>query len=119
MSYSGWRGGEKYRTVGQVRASQPEKPITHPVKGLIPKNRLGRVLLTKLKVLPRQRTSSFRPATTPWPLRLRFTYRRSHRIPRNWPSKTAVARVRMATVQARSPSTAVPWKVISWSTRSA
>jgi large subunit ribosomal protein L13 len=50
MSYSGWKGGEKYRTVAQVRAHQPEKLITHAVKGMIPKNRLGRVLLTKLKV---------------------------------------------------------------------
>ena len=50
MSYSGWKGGEKFRTVAQVRAAQPEKLITHAVKGMIPKNRLGRVLLTKLKV---------------------------------------------------------------------
>ena len=50
MSYSGWKGGEKYRTVAQVRAKQPEKLITHAVKGMVPKNRLGRVLLTKLKV---------------------------------------------------------------------
>jgi len=50
MSYSGWKGGERYRTVAHVRANQPEKLITHAVKGMIPKNRLGRVLLTKLKV---------------------------------------------------------------------
>ena len=50
MSYSGWKGGEKYRTVEQVRARHPERLITHAVKGMIPKNRLGRVLLTKLKV---------------------------------------------------------------------
>ncbi len=50
MSYSGWRGGEKFRTVAQVRARQPEQLITHAVRGMIPKNRLGRVLMTKLKV---------------------------------------------------------------------
>jgi large subunit ribosomal protein L13 len=50
MSYSGWKGGEKYVTVAQRRATQPEKLIHHAVKGMIPKNRLGRVLLTKLKV---------------------------------------------------------------------
>lgn len=50
MTYSGWKGGEKYRTVSQIRASHPEKLITHAVKGMMPKNRLGRVLLTKLKV---------------------------------------------------------------------
>ena len=50
MSYSGWKGGERYRTVAEVRAKNPEKLITHAVRGMIPKNRLGRVLLTKLKV---------------------------------------------------------------------
>ena len=50
MSYSGWKGGEKYTSVAQVRAKQPEKLITHAVRGMVPKNRLGRVLMTKLKV---------------------------------------------------------------------
>lgn len=50
MSYSGWKGGEKYRSVAQLREKHPERLITHAVKGMIPKNRLGRVLLTKLKV---------------------------------------------------------------------
>ena len=50
MSYSGWRGGEKRRTVEQVRAKQPEDLIMHAVRGMVPKNRLGRVLMTKVKV---------------------------------------------------------------------
>src|SRR5580765_1063746 len=50
MSYSGWKGGEKFTSVAQVRAKQPEKLIMHAVKGMIPKNRLGDKLLTKLKV---------------------------------------------------------------------
>ena len=50
MTYSGWKGGEKYASVAQIRARHPERLITHAVKGMIPKNRLGRVLLTKLKV---------------------------------------------------------------------
>ena len=50
MSYSGWKGGEKYASVAQVRARNPEKLITHAVRGMVPKNRLGRVLMTKLKV---------------------------------------------------------------------
>jgi large subunit ribosomal protein L13 len=50
MSYSGWKGGERYRTVAEVRAKTPEKLVMHAVRGMIPKNRLGRVLLTKLKV---------------------------------------------------------------------
>lgn len=50
MTYSGWKGGEKRRTVAQVRERQPEHLITHAVHGMVPKNRLGRVLMTKLKV---------------------------------------------------------------------
>ena len=50
MSYSGWKGGERHRTVAEVRARHPERLILHAVKGMIPKNRLGDRLLTKLKV---------------------------------------------------------------------
>ncbi|HOY56886.1 MAG TPA: 50S ribosomal protein L13 [Verrucomicrobiota bacterium] len=50
MSYSGWKGGEKRQTVAQIRARHPERLILHAVKGMIPKNRLGDALLTKLKV---------------------------------------------------------------------
>lgn len=50
MSYSGWKGGERYRSVAEVRAKQPEDLIHRAVKGMVPKNRLGRRLLTKLKV---------------------------------------------------------------------
>lgn len=50
MTYSGWKGGERYRSVAEVRARTPERLILHAVKGMIPKNRLGDRLLTKLKV---------------------------------------------------------------------
>src|SRR5512137_770198 len=50
MTYSGWKGGEKYTSVAQLRARRPEMLIHRAVKGMMPKNRLGRVLLTKLKV---------------------------------------------------------------------
>ena len=50
MTYSGWKGGEKFTTVSQLRSRHPEMLITRAVRGMIPKNRLGRVLLTKLKV---------------------------------------------------------------------
>lgn len=50
MSYSGWKGGEKFTSVAQVRAKNSEELIHHAVKGMIPKNRLGKQLLTKLKV---------------------------------------------------------------------
>ena len=50
MSYSGWKGGERYRSVAEIRQRHPEQLVMHAVKGMIPKNRLGRRLLTKLKV---------------------------------------------------------------------
>lgn len=50
MTYSGWKGGEKFTSVAQLRARHPEMLITRAVRGMVPKNRLGRVLLTKLKV---------------------------------------------------------------------
>src|SRR5688572_15303559 len=49
MSYSGWKGGERFRSVAEVRQKRPEDIIMHAVKGMIPKNRLGKRLLTKLK----------------------------------------------------------------------
>src|SRR6185503_1471513 len=33
MTYSGWKGGEKRRTVAQIRAKQPEDLILHAVRG--------------------------------------------------------------------------------------
>jgi large subunit ribosomal protein L13 len=50
MTYSGWKGGEKYTSVAQLRARHPEALITRAVRGMVPKNRIGRVLMTKLKV---------------------------------------------------------------------
>jgi large subunit ribosomal protein L13 len=50
MTYSGWKGGEKFTSVAQIRGKHPEKLIMHAVRGMVPKNRLGRVLMTKLKV---------------------------------------------------------------------
>jgi large subunit ribosomal protein L13 len=50
MTYSGWKGGEKFTSVEQLRAKQAEQLITRAVRGMVPKNRLGRVLMTKLKI---------------------------------------------------------------------
>ncbi|HYG22013.1 MAG TPA: 50S ribosomal protein L13 [Verrucomicrobiae bacterium] len=65
MSYSGWKGGEKYRTVGEMRERHPEMLIHRAVRGMIPKNRLGRQLLTKLKVFkgPQHNHSAQQPAS--------------------------------------------------------
>src|SRR6516162_11250580 len=50
MTYSGWKGGERYTSVAELRARHPEMLIHRAVRGMVPKNRLGRVLMTKLKV---------------------------------------------------------------------
>lgn len=50
MFYSGFVGGEKRLSVGQMQERQPDFVIKHAVKGMLPKNRLARKMLTKLKV---------------------------------------------------------------------
>jgi len=50
MSFSGYVGGHKSETAGQRRERRPELLIERAVKGMIPHNRLGRRLFTKLKV---------------------------------------------------------------------
>src|SRR5215213_4412104 len=50
MSFSGFVGGHKSETVKARRARRPELLIEHAVKGMIPHNRLGRQVYTKLKV---------------------------------------------------------------------
>lgn len=50
MFYSGWMGNEKYRTVEQMRESKPTFILEHAVKGMLPKNRLARKMIKKLKI---------------------------------------------------------------------
>ena len=50
MTYSQYPGREKVRTPKQIRGHRPERMIEHAVKGMIPRNRLGRQMITKLKV---------------------------------------------------------------------
>ena len=50
MFYSGWVGNEKYRSLADFRARRPNFIIHHAVKGMLPKNNLGRLMLRKLKI---------------------------------------------------------------------
>ncbi len=50
MSYSGYIGGHKSETVKHRRARRPELLIESAVKGMVPHNRLGRTIMTKLRV---------------------------------------------------------------------
>ena len=50
MFYSGYRGNEKYVTVENMRARKPEFIIEHAVEGMMPRNKLARQLMKKLRV---------------------------------------------------------------------
>ena len=50
MSFSGFVGGHKSESVKARRARRPELLVEHAVKGMIPHNKLGRAVYTKLKV---------------------------------------------------------------------
>lgn len=47
---SGRPGGMKTETFAKLQARLPERIIEHAVRGMLPKNTLGRQLFTKLKV---------------------------------------------------------------------
>ncbi len=48
--HSGFPGGIKAETVETVRERYPERLIENAVKGMLPKNKLGRATLSKLRV---------------------------------------------------------------------
>ncbi|HEY2042234.1 MAG TPA: 50S ribosomal protein L13 [Jatrophihabitans sp.] len=48
--HSGYPGGLSKRTVGELLETKPERLIELAVKGMLPKNTLGRAQLKKLKV---------------------------------------------------------------------
>jgi len=50
MFYSGYVGNEKYRSLADFREKRPDFIIEHAVKGMLPKNRLARQMLKKLKI---------------------------------------------------------------------
>lgn len=52
VRHSGEPGGFRSVSYANVMESKPELPIQKAVKGMLPKNTLGRELLTKLKVYP-------------------------------------------------------------------
>ena len=48
--HSGFPGGLKSTTYARLLSTKPEEAVRRTIKGMIPKNRLGRQVLTKLKV---------------------------------------------------------------------
>ncbi|MEC7948039.1 MAG: 50S ribosomal protein L13 [Myxococcota bacterium] len=49
-NYSGYAGGLRARSARELLETYPDRVLTHAVKGMLPKNRLARQVLSKLKV---------------------------------------------------------------------
>lgn len=50
FSHSMYPGGLRWRSIQEVRAAHPERVVRNAVRGMLPKNKLGRALIKKLKV---------------------------------------------------------------------
>jgi large subunit ribosomal protein L13 len=50
VRHSGYPGGLRARSLGQMLVRRPEEVIRKAVKGMLPRNRLGRQQLRKLKI---------------------------------------------------------------------
>ena len=48
--HSGYPGGERFEAFSDLLNEKPERILNHAIKGMLPKNRLGRKLIKKLKV---------------------------------------------------------------------
>jgi large subunit ribosomal protein L13 len=48
--HSGYPGGTTFTTAGKMLAERPERVVEMAIKGMLPKNRLGRQMYRKLKV---------------------------------------------------------------------
>jgi len=51
LSHSGYPGGQKEQTPSQILAKYPERLVEKAVKGMLPKNRLGRQMFRNLHVV--------------------------------------------------------------------
>ncbi|GET32623.1 50S ribosomal protein L13 [Prolixibacter bellariivorans] len=50
IRYTGYPGGQRTQTAKEILAKHPERLVEKAVKGMLPKNRLGRKLFTNLYV---------------------------------------------------------------------
>ena len=50
IRYTGYPGGQRFTSAEQMLKKHPERLIEKAVKGMLPKNKLGRQLFTNLKV---------------------------------------------------------------------
>lgn len=68
INYSGYPGGKKEETAASILVRKPSYIIEHAVKGMLPKNRLGRKMFKKLFVY----TSPNHPHSAQQPKELKF-----------------------------------------------
>jgi large subunit ribosomal protein L13 len=52
LRYTGFPGGQKAESFGSLRERRPERLVEDAVKRMLPKSRLGRQMIKKLKVYP-------------------------------------------------------------------
>ena len=95
--YSGYPGGAKVRTFEQQMQIKPAEILRHAVKGMLPKNRLGRKLIKKLKIYvgPNHPHQAQRPGSVRC---CNFLEGGSMAVEQYWGTgrrKTSVARVRV------------------------
>jgi large subunit ribosomal protein L13 len=50
VRHTGHPGGQRFATAKELLEKHPERLVTYAVKGMLPKNRLSRKLLTQLRV---------------------------------------------------------------------
>ncbi|MBN8588668.1 MAG: 50S ribosomal protein L13 [Rhodothermia bacterium] len=51
LRYTGYPGGLRHRTPAEARTKKPQQILENAVKGMLPKNSLGRKMFGKLKVV--------------------------------------------------------------------
>jgi large subunit ribosomal protein L13 len=66
--HSGYPGGLKSRTLGEMLERRPNEVLRKAVKGMMPKNRLAAKQLTKLKIYagPEHPHAAQKPEELPW-----------------------------------------------------
>jgi large subunit ribosomal protein L13 len=52
FSHSGYPGGARYVAMSKLMQTKPDQVVRRAVKGMLPKNKLGRKMLKKLRVYP-------------------------------------------------------------------
>lgn len=66
--HSGYVGGLKETNLETLLATKPHLVLMHAVKGMLPKNRLGRAMLKKLRIYPGAEHPHEAQAPQPFPL---------------------------------------------------